>query len=450
MRKLYITQALSGFNLLLRLVWVGIFYVIAKRNHWPTWYFKQCFYCHVRTIGGLRIAVTLGGIGALALSIPAHAVSLQGLGDLPGGSFTSQANGVSADGSTVVGSSSSTQGTEAFSWRAGTGMLGLGDLPGGTFSSTARAVSANGSVVVGSSSSAQGTEAFKWTAGTGMVGLASYFPEPRSYSEATGVSADGSVIVGTSYPEPQYSQFAAFRLDQGAGVKDLKQETHASGVSADGAVVVGWSEAQIDRAFRWTKDTGVTILDDRPIYGGTIWPASRAFGVSADGSVVVGASNFENGLGAFRWTQGNGLVSLGDLPGGEFYSEALGASANGSVIVGDSDSGAGQEAFIWDPAHDMRSLLDLLVTAGIGSNLLSGWTLSAATAISADGLTVVGNGIHGGRQEAWLARLDSALVVPEIEAAGAPAALAILVGGLILIGESARNLRSWRGRNRVL
>ncbi|HYQ91503.1 MAG TPA: hypothetical protein VES89_05350, partial [Candidatus Competibacteraceae bacterium] len=377
------------------------------------------------------------------------------LGDLPGGSFTSQANGVSADGSTVVGSSSSTQGTEAFSWRAGTGMLGLGDLPGGTFSSTARAVSANGSVIVGSGSTALGTKAFKWSAGTGMVGLAVDFPVPPEeqnvgkYSEATGVSANGSVIVGTSYPDP-VGQFAAFRLDQGAGVRELQKETHATGVSADGAVVVGWSEAQIDRAFRWTKDAGVTILDDRPIYGGTIWPASRAFGVSADGSVVVGASNFENGLGAFRWTQGNGLVSLGDLPGGEFYSEALGASANGSVIVGDSDSGAGQEAFIWDPAHGMRSLLDLLVTAGLDSDLLSGWTLSAATAISADGLTVVGNGIHGGRQEAWLARLDSALVVPEIEAAGAPAALAILVGGLLLIGESARNLRSWRGRNRVL
>ena len=39
--------------------------------------------------------------------------------------------GVSGDGSTVVGFSSATEHTEAFRWRAHTGMQGLGYMPGG-------------------------------------------------------------------------------------------------------------------------------------------------------------------------------------------------------------------------------------------------------------------------------------------------------------------------------
>lgn len=43
-----------------------------------------------------------------------RAASLTPLGDLPGGSFESKATGVSADGKTVVGTSMSTNGVEAF------------------------------------------------------------------------------------------------------------------------------------------------------------------------------------------------------------------------------------------------------------------------------------------------------------------------------------------------
>src|SRR5262245_47092881 len=98
------------------------------------------------------------GVAALlAMVVPsvAGAASFVRLGDLPGGGLSSFATGVSADGSVVVGSSSSaTSGPnpddrEAFRWTAATGMVGLGFLPGGTFSdSGAFGVSADGSVVV--------------------------------------------------------------------------------------------------------------------------------------------------------------------------------------------------------------------------------------------------------------------------------------------------------------
>ena len=52
--------------------------------------------------------------------------SFQGLGDLPGGRFSSYAFAVSADGLFVVGASSSTLGSEAFLWTKARGMRGLG------------------------------------------------------------------------------------------------------------------------------------------------------------------------------------------------------------------------------------------------------------------------------------------------------------------------------------
>ncbi len=53
-------------------------------------------------------------------------------------------------------------------------------------------------------------------------------------------------------------------------------------------------------------------LGDLP--GGTF--NSLALGVSNDGTAVAGSSDVD-GNGAFRWTEGTGMVALGDLPGAE-------------------------------------------------------------------------------------------------------------------------------------
>src|SRR5438874_13707512 len=73
-------------------------------------------------------------------------------------------------------------------------------------------------------------------------------------------------------------------------------------------------------------------------FTGTIAAASitfvapgQAYGVSADGTTVVGA----NAGQAFRWTRSTGVISLGNLPSGQFLeSAARGVSSDGSVIAG--------------------------------------------------------------------------------------------------------------------
>jgi len=117
---------------------------------------------------------------------------------------------------------------------------------------------------------------------------------------------------------------------------------------------------------------------------------------SADGSLVVGfvggnADFFD--VEAFRWTPQSGYRLLRPLPPAGRGSVALDVSADGTVIVGTTGStGSGygpEDAFVWTEAHGMQQLQALLEAEGID---LSGWQLREATAISADGRTIVGWG----------------------------------------------------------
>lgn len=129
---------------------------------------------------------------------------MTGLGDLPGGLFSSQGRAASADGSVVVGwSTSASSADEAFRWEAGV-MTALGDLPGGHFSSHAFGVSADGSVVVGQSVSASGSEAFIWEGDNGIRSLKNILVGDFGLdlagwdlTGARGISADGLTIVGS-------------------------------------------------------------------------------------------------------------------------------------------------------------------------------------------------------------------------------------------------------------
>jgi probable HAF family extracellular repeat protein len=324
----------------------------------------------------------------------------------------SRAHAVSADGRFAAGYSfdenSSTY--RAVRWTSGGVVLDLGELPGGVSLGVGNGVSAHGFHVVGESSSDLGGEGFKWQGGV-MTGLGS-LPGGQPGSVAEAVSADGSVVVGFGFINEGFGvQNTAFRRVGGGPLVDLGRldsgvYSAAQGVSADGSVVVGYSQSDDgDEAFRWFTFGGMVGLGD--LAGGAF--NSNALGTSGHGAVVVGQGTSAAGPEAFRWTKPGGMVGLGFLEGGGNSSAAYSASADGSVVVGAAAGNEGDEAFIWDATNGMRPLLDVLSAAGVGG--LTNWKLRTAYGVSADGLTIVGDGVDpNGEDRGWIATLAEACI----------------------------------------
>jgi probable HAF family extracellular repeat protein len=371
----------------------------------------------ISAIAQTFIVTSFSALSLLAVA-PVQAASFTGLG-------YAFPHGISADGSVVVGGSYINGKYEAFRWTQSGGMVSLGRLSSDDAFSEANGVSADGSVVVGNSVGINVYKAFRWTQSEGMVDLGG-FPSSND-NEANGVSADGSVIVGKS-ARPNGSEAARWTQTEGIiGLGTLPslfaRFSEAKGVSADGSVIVGDDRWQ--QAFRWTQSGGMVGLgyltgDYR----------SEAKGVSADGSVIVGSSSNNDGVEAFRWTQESGMVGLGFLDSSNIYSEANGVSADGSVVVGYSGTGSGffgiNNAFRWTQSSGMVNLKDQLT--GFGLNL-SGWQLVNAMGVSADGFTIVGNGINpSGQGEAWIANLSPEPVPEPLTILGSMAAIAFAAG----------------------
>jgi probable HAF family extracellular repeat protein len=198
-----------------------------------------------------------------------EANGMVGLGTLPSYEFGSMAFGVSCDGSFIAGMSFVNGSlTVPCRWSGPNNIRRLGQ--GGEYG-YAFGISADGSTVVGTTNGA-----FRWTEATGMQSLG-YLPEKKWDAEAWGVSANGYVIVGTCYGKA--NRYEAFRWTEATGMVGLGSlqdgNSIAYDVSEDGLVVVGWSDGQ---AFIWTEAEGM-----RGIGNGEAW------GVSGDGTVVVGA-----------------------------------------------------------------------------------------------------------------------------------------------------------------
>ncbi len=322
------------------------------------------------------------------------------LGDLPGGLTNSAAYGVSANGGVVVGTSASATGMTAFAWTEVGGLTALPMLVGGT-GATAYAVSANGALIVGSSYSASGQQACIWSNGlvTGLGDLA----DGIFQSEARDVSDDGTVIVGYA---TSASGREAFRWTGGVltGLGDLaggSYQSEAHAVTPDGSQVTGYGTAASQSIFTWTAGGGM-----QNYYSG-----GGAYGISADGGQRVGYINasfvVQGGVHtiyyhrATRWNAGVATVIGPESTGQDSDSFFYGMTPDTTLAVGMFRNTAGPYyAVSHDAFNGVRNLKDVLTGAGID---MTGWTLTAATAISADGSVIVGYGTNpSGQQEAWV------------------------------------------------
>lgn len=132
--------------------------------------------------------------------------------------------------------------------------------------------------------------------------------------------------------------------------------------------------------------------------GGQSWSNVRA--VSADGRVVIGDSRSSSGGESFRWEDG-AMVGLGDLPGGSYGSIATAVSADGSVIAGVATVEFDQNvAFRWENGV-MSALPSLPGLPGYPGH-------SFPHGVSGDGRIIVGHDYTPDGQRA--ARWDNGIV----------------------------------------
>ena len=338
---------------------------------------------------------TVIGLGlAIATSLNAAAqITITNLGVLSSGSDSSAA-GISQDGSTVVGQSSTSSGDRAFRWTRDGGIQSLGLLlQGANARSNAWATSADGKVVVGDcalpSNYSPQWRGFQWTSSGGMTELQPYTSQGGNfYSSTRAVTGDGQTYFGNT-SNSNGSSAAKWNASGTISVLSNAVGSVATACTADGAFAVGTANGY---AVRWGPggtERYLSIPNDT---------RSNAYGVSDNGLIVTGDCTVGGVTQAFRWTLSSGASRLGLLEGGD-YSQGYGISADGSIIVGQAASTFGSRAFLWTETTGMLDLNTYLTSLGVG---LNGWTLKNARAISADGSTITGTGDFNGAQRAFL------------------------------------------------
>ncbi|OFW89143.1 MAG: hypothetical protein A3B66_08335 [Alphaproteobacteria bacterium RIFCSPHIGHO2_02_FULL_46_13] len=197
-----------------------------------------------------------------------------------------------------------------------------------------------------------------------------------------------------------------------------------AGISNDGTVIVGSSISNNGvQAFRWTLGTGMINIDD--IAGTT--NNSITYAANNDGSVVVGLATTAGGTEAFRWTSGTGMIGLGYLPGSNF-SFAYSTNNDGSIVVGESITGSVSEAFRWTSGTGM-----------IGLGFLPGGSIySSARGISGDGSIIVGSSEGSGIYHAFRWTSGTGMVdLGDLAGGGFNSdAFNISTDGLVIVGGS--------------
>lgn len=249
----------------------------------------------------------------------------------------------------------------------------------------------------------------------------------------TGLSSDGKTVIGSDTIAPLlWEESEGLRPFPGL---EPNSQLRPAAISGDGETVALMSTAiQSGRSFYsahhfttaedvvlWNKASGLQAL--QPISG---HERSLVSGLSHDGTILVGASSHldlaasSRSLSAVKWEQ-RSPVALS--PVGNFDSTiATDVSADGSLVVGVAryeptpETGYSRrdirnlrtldQAVLWLEEEPIV-LHELLVEDYGLEEQLRGWRLTAANAISDDGLTIAGQGIDPeGRYAAWAVTLS--------------------------------------------
>jgi probable HAF family extracellular repeat protein len=340
---------------------------------------------------------------------------------------TSDATGISADGTTVTG-----RYYTPYLWRESTGIQSI-PLPTGYELFSVNDISGDGTTIVGGGANGTGTnrhyESFRWRQDTGFQ-LLGRLPTNRNTYPSYGESAsfDGSVVVGTT---DSVEGRRAFRWTEATGLTNLGTLgtagagnggfSEADGVSADGKTTVGYvttSQDEYYKAFRWTEPTGYDVIGlphvDQPLG----IPAGGANAISGDGTVIAGQSQL-NGFDNWTWTADSGF-SLLNMETPENSGNVSNISYDGNVIAGGqitwnqpSPGKVIYDAVIWQKTpsgYEIHRVADLLNSAGVST---LGLHLEETTDVAADGRTIIGTAMNAnGFRQAWYAVLPEPVPEP--------------------------------------
>ncbi len=318
---------------------------------------------------------------------------------LPGPSATSADTPytMSDDSSIIVGFSTSANLTVPVKWVNDN--FALLPLPPGNTQGIARSITADGSIIVGNAGSSFNPRAVKWIDNVPVL-----IPGPSTNvrSMAAGISADGTFIAGTAEPTNS-SRPAWFSLTASGYLPSLQYPLNSFGtgeaISPDGRFIVGTSvrASGAQSACLWT-DLGVPIqLPDVP----GIPAGSGAYDINREATIVVGTA----GIYAVRWVNGGVPELLGSYSNDSFFDNLAGdLTDNGRAIVGiGARSSAIPVAFLWREGRGIAPLKEVLESEFHLD--LTGWTLTAASAITPSGSAICGRGTNPqGKVQAWVVR----------------------------------------------
>jgi hypothetical protein len=215
-------------------------------------------------------------------------------------------------------------------------------------------------------------------------------PPETWYVVPWAVSENGLAVAGYMTSTGGFAR--PFRWTESLGYEYLHNvpadNACAFAISADGTTVAG---AIAYRPYVWHHTSGLTPIPADP-------SIELRYAVSYDGRYIVGSDN-ASGWRFDRLDQSMQRLLWND--GTPFTAFPRSVCADGSIVVG----GRYDRAFIWDSKHGARYLDQVLTTE---QNLdLTGWTLTDAIGISADGNVIAGNGRLNGRPTSWIVALET-------------------------------------------
>ena len=337
--------------------------------------------------------VAIGFVAAVVGTVVAQTtVSIQGIGDLPGGAISSDIRALSKDGTTVVGLSNVADGFEAIRWKNGV-LQGLGDFEGGALGSVALSVSGDGNFIGGQGSTYSQfnyiNPGFIWRPSTGLQQT----PIGGNTGSVTCITPDGS-IYGMSTSSVAWMSNIGW-----CGNSALQWGSSLKAMSANGLVCFGSLSYTVGcSSGNCTNVSGTRFTIDK--FSGERAPSGPGPVCelcSSDGSVGLAY----NSSGLFQWTTG-GTVQL---PHSEGFTPKA-ASDDLSIIVGNAYLDGATRAAVYTTAGGIQSVEKYLILKyGVVVNL-DGRTITSCNGISANGLVFAGSGQSGANNsEGWILKI---------------------------------------------